>query len=100
MTGDGLQHAGFWLAAGTAIVWPMRAIDDQTELAALLRHQLAQAYVHGIQSGQIVITSAMPDWLVATATVQPALLSAAIASIEPGMGSHPPPTLCKCRSHD
>ena len=60
MSGDLFQHAGQRFAAGAAVVRPVRAMNDQTDLTTLLRHQLAQATVHRFEGGFVVIAACQP----------------------------------------
>ena len=46
------------LATITAVIGPVGTIDDLAQCTALLRHQLTQARVHGIQGGHIIIATA------------------------------------------
>ena len=66
----------------------MRTIDDEADLAALLRDQFAQARMHGLEHRQVVIATGDAG-LVGSHRDGPAgLAQAGDGPIELGMGIH------------
>ena len=90
--GDGAKHPGLGLAAVATIV---RAVGQCTIRSMRPPCPITSCCILKCMSPRVLrsnLPRATPDWLVATATVQPALHNRAIASSDPEWESTPPPT--------